>query len=264
MRLILRVLESPTQNPCLPGDICRDEDGNWFVSQAHQKFENSQDEPKTRSEPDDWGYTWDDSVPYAWVDVTDGTNTGLTEMDGQLNISLPFDFPFYWNHYSNLYIVTPGYLTLYEQPVVGQSEIPNDNLPNGIIAPFWAPLMPEMNTGWIRYMTGGTEPNRYLVVEWYEMQDSHGNRFTFEVILYENGNILFQYQQIGEEYWCASTGIESETAYYGLAYPVWCDNYPAEGTAVLFTRPGPVARFYVDELYLGKFAQPGSDVYYYF
>ncbi len=85
-----------------------------------------------------------------------------------------------------------------------------------------------------------------------------------EAILYENGNILFQYQQIGEEYWCASTGIESETAYYGLAYPVWCDNYPAEGTAVLFTRPGPVARFYVDELYLGKFAQPGSDVYYYF
>ncbi len=185
-------------------------------------------------------------------------------MNGQKNISLPFDFPFYWNHYSNLYIVTPGYLTLYEQPVVGQSEIPNDNLPNGIIAPFWAPLMPDMNTGWIRYMTGGVEPNRYLVVEWHDMQDSQGNLFTFEAILYENGNILFQYQQIGEEYWCASTGIESETTYYSLAYPVWCDNYPAEGTAVLFTRPGPVARFSVDELNLGKFAKPGSDVYYYF
>ena len=59
-----------------------------------------------------------------------------------------------------------------------------------MIAPHWVPSYDGIN--YVRYLRGGTAPNRWLLVEWNDRR-SDGNHYTFEAVLCENGNIVFQY-----------------------------------------------------------------------
>ena len=244
--------------PCLPGQPCQDVDGNWYIQQDARLQSDALVDTKSTGGPDDYGYTWNDSVAYSWIDAASGTNTGLTDYSQTGPISLPFVFPFYENAYSQIYITSLGYLTFQNQMLDGQSEIPDVNEPNDVIAPHWAPNSPRLSTGWVRYKSGGTAPNRYFAVEWYQMEDQWDNTFTYEALLYENGNIKFQYKTIdrpGDTYWCTSSGIEDSEGLDGLAYLPYCENLPEPNTAVLYTRPGPLARVRVSPLYLGEFTK---------
>ncbi|MBU1626429.1 hypothetical protein KKB18_03595, partial [bacterium] len=90
-------------------------------------------------------------------------------------------------------------------------------LPNNLIALYWDDLWPTYDGGNVFYETFGKEPDRYLVVEWYDVyygeKDPPG---TFEVILFEGTNeIKFQYLDVDLGYpefdWGASAtvGLES-------------------------------------------------------
>ena len=70
--------------------------------------------------------------------------------------------------------------------------------PNAIIAPFWDDLNATGLTSppgvWYKFY--GTAPNRYLVIEWYQVP-RYGNpsaTYSFEMVLYESSDrIKFQY-----------------------------------------------------------------------
>jgi hypothetical protein len=52
------------------------------------------------SYPDGFGYTWDDSVPFAWVNAASGMDTGL---DRYSTVAGPFPIGFAFRFYDNVY-----------------------------------------------------------------------------------------------------------------------------------------------------------------
>lgn len=247
------------REPCVAGRPCQDENGYWYLVEDPDSTGVTRNELRAIGDSDEYGYQLS-TAAYSWIDaVSSGTNTGIISGYEQVGpIPLPFDFPFYENTYSDVYIAGPGYLTFSEQWVNWQSEIPDSSEPNNIIAPFWAPYYypNEGGTGQTFYKTGGVEPNRYFLVEYYRMSDMLGGLFTFEVLLFENGDIKFQYQSMNtgdEGYYCAESGIEDDLGEDGLNLGVWCGDYPEPNTAIIFYRPDPMARTKVHPLYLGDF-----------
>ena len=120
-----------------------------------------------------------------------------------------------------------------------------------------------MNIGtgsWIHYTSGGSAPNRYFVIEWHDVKDAYsGNQYSFEGILQENGNIIFQYQTMTYNggYECGASGIEDSTGLDGLSYVGFC-NQASSNTAVLFTRPAPAVRISVHPTDQGHFTVAGG------
>ena len=226
------------------------------------------------SAPDDYGYTWDETLPFAWVDAASGTDTGMNGASSGQHfgpVDLGFSFRYYENAYTQVHIAASGFLTFTDAGSwPSQSQIPASGEPNNVIAPYWAPLYMSASgpTGRVYFLRGGTAPSRYFVVEWYDVAggnptDSTGgdDLFRFEVILSENGNILFQYDQMrytGSR-WCGSAGIEDATGTDGLTSISFCEAAPS-GVAVLFSRPAPSARLRVSPAYQSGFISPGGSL----
>jgi len=207
--------------------------------------------------PDDYGYTWNSTVLTDWVDATDGTALEIFYEP----ISLPFSFKYYEGTYSAIYIAKDGYITFIDEGMwLSQPRIPNPTLPNTIIAPYAAPINPTDTgtTNRVYFRTGGIEPDRYFVIEWYQVISEYSN-YTFEVILYENGDIVFQYQTMdnGNPYWCGTSGIEDSTGLSGLIYTDFCLE-PPSNTTVRFIPPSAQARIRVLPTYQGGFISRGN------
>ncbi|MBC7228597.1 MAG: hypothetical protein H5T61_15420, partial [Thermoflexales bacterium] len=98
-------------------------------------------------------------------------------------------------------------------------------------------------------------------VEWYQVRFSRSDEsFTFEVILYENGDIVFQYglMQYSPSGWsCGSAGIEDSFGLDGLNYLPFCQKAPSN-KAVRFYRPSPSARVTIRPRYQGRFTHAGA------
>ena len=214
--------------------------------------------------PDDFGYAWDDSVPLDWVDASNGTDT---EMSGSSSgekvgpISLPFSFKYYENTYTSLYIAASGYLGFTDEGYWSwQPRVPSPSTPNNMIAPYATPLRLATSgpTNRVYYKSGGIPPDRYFVVEWYQVA-FEDETYTFEVILYENGDIVLQYQTMSynDGYACGAAGIEDSMGLDGLAYMDWCRQAPSD-KAVRFYRPAPSARVGIRPLYQGRFTHAGE------
>lgn len=209
--------------------------------------------------PDDYGYVWNSSVLIDWVDATDGI--AVTEF--YQPISLPFSFKYYENSYSNVYIAKDGYITLLDDGMwPSQPQVPNPARPNTIIAPYATPIFPAKSgtTNRVYYKIVGTYPNRYIVVEWYQVT-AGDEIYTFEVILHENGDIVFQYQTMSytSPYWCGTSAIEDSMGLWGLVYSNYCAFLPSN-TTVRFTVPGEYPNFRVYPIYQGDFVSSGDRI----
>jgi hypothetical protein len=219
--------------------------------------------PAGVSAPETFGYTygWPD---FEWIPGT--TNSGLVGDDaftGPINIG--FNFPFYGALQSQLYINTNGLITFGAGSTASSPyHLSHGMNPNNYIAVYWNDMLvgAPHNSGAIYYSQGGSAPNRYFVVEWrnVESYDVEGG-LTFEAILYENGDIVLQYQLLPCDY-CRFVVVALEGIYgeqsrnfqYGYSGAI-------AGSAVQFTYPSyEAARVSAHPLQPGKFASPGSPV----
>jgi len=248
---------------CLPGTPCQFIDGNYSLPLGETQNIHVNNEINSSAGPDEYGYEWDDSVVYDWVDITSGTSTDFNSIwNISERISLPFTFPYYENSYSHIYITAPGYLTFTES-VDPYGGILDGWSPHNIIAPFWSFFDYSMSSslGNVYYQFFGTEPNRYFIAQWDQIQNSNGDIFTFQAVLYENGDIKFQYHEIPtSKYYPASVGIEDSKGLDGLVYLNASNDYPSQEKAVYFTRPEPSVRLRVDPSYLGEFIYPNKTI----
>jgi hypothetical protein len=223
--------------------------------------------------PDDFGYTWNDSNPYYWIDARAGTDTHLGLYSVTDLISLGFTFKFYENSYSDIYISSVGAVGFSRPGLSGTYPVPvpSSKAPNNFIAPFFSPPLRfnagGIYTGTVYYLQGGTEPNRYFVVEWYGGYDYTNGPYTFEVILYENGNIDFNYQSMVQQSYIQCdppTEVAIENAYGddGLAYIQAGCQYVTSltGKTVRFARPASSARTQANPKFQGTFARPGETI----
>lgn len=259
----------PTKSPSgppIPPDHgpYRAPDGTWYMpaAAAPSARPSTSVSPQTTGGPDDYGYTWDDSVALNWIDASGGTDTGINSSTDHVGpIDIGFSFKYYENTYTQLYISRFGFVAFNDSNIYnGQSEIPSPGKPNDVIAPYWTPAY-NVN-GYVRYLRGGNAPNRWFAVEWNRLDADWGNEYTFETILHEDGDIVFQYGTItyGDEgWWCQASGIEDSTGLDGLSTTDFCRQIEPNH-AVHIYRPAPSARVRVYPLYQGRFTRPGETV----
>lgn len=211
--------------------------------------------------PDAFGYKWIDShvdggPEYNWIEISEtGTSAityGVDEFHGDDNFSEPinfgFSFPFYGIDRDYFYVDVNGEILLaennwyepypnsgwnsdgnmfnYAYPIPGYTGMP------GLVAVYWDDLVADDGVGDVFFQTFGEAPNRYCVVEWYNLRFNAGSvedtTLTFQAIFYENGEIVFQYQntaigQTGSNLphdngQSATVAIQNDTADIGLCY----------------------------------------------
>ena len=200
--------------------------------------------------PDGGFYYWIDSDTtdgpiYNWIDIT---QSGSHLPAGDFNFSWPIPINFVFNYYGEpqtyFCYSTKGFIsfdTLYN-PFGTNTQIPNPNMPNNIIAPFWTNLF----TISARYQSFGSAPNRYEIIQWNAIVDAvaYLDTVIFQVILTENGDIVFQYNRCDNRYnlgqgQTATVGIENASGTTGLQYlynGITQGNLLTAGRAIRFYR----------------------------
>jgi hypothetical protein len=225
----------------------------------HQPVHVERVSPSASLASDGFGYSWNDSLGINWVNASDGTPVSYDNPDdGYSNlIDIGFNFKFYEHSYSQVSISVNGLLTFESgTDALTNQYIPQDILPNNLVAPFWDDL--KLGNGKIFHKLVGSAPNRAFVVEWYQVSHFEGSDIlTFEAILYENGNMLFQYLDLNGELDSATVGIEDKDGVNGLLYLY---NAPglSSGKAVQFIRPPASPRVKTYPLYQSGFAVNGQ------
>ena len=258
----------PPEGPCGPGGshgpLQKSSDGPWFMPEgARPPMETDGVIPQGTGGPDDFGYTWDDSVPLNWIDASGGADTGISSSTDHIGpVDIGFAFKYYENTYTQLYISRFGFVAFNDNNIYNsQSRIPSTEKPNDVIAPHWVPAY-DVN-GYVRYLGGGSVPNRWFVVEWNQLvSDYDGDDiYTFEVVLHEDRDIVFQYAtmtHVGGR-WCESSGIEDSEGLDGLAVSSFCAAIDGNH-AVHIHRPPPSARVQVRPVYQGHFTRAGETI----
>lgn len=239
-------------------------EGLWVMpAGALEAMSQAAQSPQSSGGPDEFGYTWNDAVSLNWIDVSGGIGTGINnsvDHAGPFNIGFPFKY--YENTRSQIYVSRHGFLAFNDTYLSNrQSRVPSSEQPNDVIAPHWVPV--DRVNGYVRYQRGGTAPNRWFVVEWNrllsECCSDPAEEYTFQAILHENGNIVFQYatMTVNGGYLCQATGIEDSTGLDGLSITEFCRPV-ASNHAVRITRPAPAARVRIFPQHYGAFIYPGQ------
>lgn len=217
--------------------------------------------PSSTLSVDPFGYTLDDTVALTWRDVTtDGTSAGLSGDDDYTElIDIGFDFKFYEHTYDQLSISTNGFVTFEGgSSYYANQPFPADTPPNNIIAPFWDDLylISGSSTVHYKYYTDSAQPcgTPSFVVEWNQIESfDNPGVYTFELLLCQSGDIVFQYADLSGELESATVGIEDRDGINGLTY---LSNAPglSSDKAIRFERPGPAPRVKLSPVYQSGFA----------
>ena len=186
--------------------------------------------------PDNFGYRWIDSnesggPTYSWYDISSfGTNMNMEEWDVQ-TVAMGMNFDFYGTSYSSVDVFSKGYLSFVSggDVVYENMSIPDASSPNGIIAPFWDDLDPSAQGGVYYYYDSS---NSRFVVQFENVVMYGGSQSsTFQVILYSDGKIVYQYNTMNAPVDECTVGIENQAADDGLEI-AYNSSYITNGLAV--------------------------------
>ncbi len=206
--------------------------------------------------PDPMGYTFKDSrAPggpvYNWIEISPlegGTGTAISYLDNEddeiyFPLNIPFPFSFYGIKYKGIGVSSNGMIAFNPYAY----EYINKNLPTSasnantgaFIAAFWDDL--ELFAGEHVYYLLQSDK---VIIEYYNVEHYDGSDpVAFEVILYNNGNILFQYKNMNfdSESWdfgeSATVGIQGSpdvALQYSYDAPAITNNLAVEFYAPVF------------------------------
>jgi N-acetylneuraminic acid mutarotase len=226
--------------------------------------------------PDLFGYTFKDSAEldgpsYDWLEIT-GTNKipfGDDTWHGPYPIG--FTFNFYGVDYTDFWAGSNGWLALGSDDPVdpdfsNDCPLPSTDGIENYIAAIHGDLDSAMSngTGWYASYAAGTCPYLYsgacLVVEWWRMSHWESNPpddLTFEVILLDNGDLVIEIFDAGDEAGSESTtGIENADASDGLTYACNTAGSLMDGLAIQFYYPQPAVTIGPNQSRIGCAAAP--------
>ncbi len=213
------------------------------------------------------------SDTYAWESASTAitwnrTCTGFPGDDDQATITFTggFTFRFAGTAYGSVRVLANGALQ-FGADTGFMRQFVNTALPAGAAAAYgagcagaatertilayWADLNPSASgSGGVTWQQKGTAPNRYVVVSWNEVyQYQTTTPYTFQVILYENGEFKYQYGNANASGANATIGVQvsaTDTTMYA-----YNSGYNANGTAIRWFVPDGrdtrVAEFRFDE-----------------
>jgi hypothetical protein len=171
--------------------------------------------PVARGGPDGFGYYYQssqdigDTILYQWIDPCAGT--AVTDWtpnpdDGYATLSLPFPFPFYGETLAEINVCSNGFLEASTATLYENTALPNSDIVNAIL-PFWDDLALGVGGTVYRYTGPG---NSCFVVGFVDAAryDPPNDRETFEVVLFPDGRIRFNYRTIAGNRASNTIGIQ--------------------------------------------------------
>lgn len=152
--------------------------------------------------PDPYGYFWKDSSEpdgpaYDWFDIST-IGTALTiSSEESFSSSFPigFSFNFYGSSFNTLFVSDNGYISFTgDNSDWANSIIPNASEPNGIICGYWTDMSAHLQGNVYYYYDSS---NSRLIVQYQDILN-YGTSIanTFQMILYADGSIEYQYKEI--------------------------------------------------------------------
>lgn len=214
--------------------------------------------------PDAFGYTYRDSYEadgpvYSWIDIT---TTGTLSLDMAFDddyhgFPLSFAFDFYGTSMDSVYLGTNG-TVYFEDTYLGLSNTCMPGTPGytmtqyNFIAHLWDDLDPSSQGG-VYTQDFGT----YFVISFEDIVPccGAGDGDSWQVILYDDGNILIQYEELSNvgTGGGATVGIQDSPT-VGLEYLCNTTGNPlSSGLAILFIHPSALVS--IDE---NEIIEPGT------
>jgi len=196
------------------------------------------------------------STNYAWESantniVWDQTQTGFPRDDDKQVINMGFTFRFAGVNYTQVRVHANGALQ-FGADTQFHRQFNNTDLPVTTTPPacsgcsagsqadrlmllYWDDINPRLG-GTVRYQTKGTAPNRRLVVSWENVPHfNFGGAYSFQAILYESGEFVFQYGTGNASGVSATIGVEVDNSDFTL-YSLNSE-YSYSGTAIRWFIP---------------------------
>ncbi len=161
-----------------------------------------------------YGYSWQvgDStrVYHKWKDITKDCDTLLVYNNLQKMVQLPFEFPFYGQHYDTLWVSLNGYVTVVKPTSdVFELEFSKDNGIAGMIAPLWSILKAPSEKAGVKMKV---EDDR-VYFQWDEFTGANvnlsGGAISFQLEIVKDGRIFFHYRDISLWGGLMQYGLES-------------------------------------------------------
>ena len=200
--------------------------------------------PLAAGGPDAFGYRWADSTEpggpvFTWVDIS-GTGTAIPFSGDDQNMGpypIGFSFPFYGTTFTTFRACTNGWISFTaSNTTFSNTTLPNagSGVPENLLAAFWDDLT-FSSLGDAYYQYDGTK----LIVQ-YQAVPRLGQTApnTFQIHLYPDGRIFYQYLSIGTTTLNSHTiGIQNAARNDGLQVVYNNAGFIANGKAVRFTPP---------------------------
>lgn len=190
--------------------------------------------------PDLYGYRWVDSddaggPAFDWTDISATGTPVFTGTADDTNVEIPigFGFGFYGTDYTTLRVCSNGWLS-FTSTATGYSNqlLPNAGAPENLLAPFWDDLRIDPSAGNnVYYLYDGAK----LIVQYDQVPKYFATgALTFQVVLYPDGTIVYQYQSMtGASLVSATVGMQNGARDDGLTVAYNTD-YVHDGLAIRF------------------------------
>lgn len=185
-------------------------------------------------------YTWVDSddangPEYSWIDISSlGSSVSLAD-DGKSTLrSVGFDFPFYDGVYNQFQIGANGGISFsVDSLIYANSELPSADAPSQSLLAFWDDLSPNIG-GTVRYH--GTSER--LVVSWLGVPFYGGsNPQTFQIVLYPDGRIVYQYKTLNGTLSGCTVGLQDNQTNGPAVQVAYNESYLKNNLAIEFSPP---------------------------
>jgi len=188
--------------------------------------------------PDQFGHRWIDSDSptgpvFNWANLASNGTIIPIAGDDIVSDPIPIGFPFryFGTEYTTVRVCSNGYLTFSSAlpAAVSNQPLPSTSAPENLLAVFWDDLYLDGFSHALYYYDG----SRFIV----EFENVHrvggGGPYTFEVILYPSGAIVYQYLSMSPSLTSATIGIQNAAQDDGLTV-VFDNNYVHGSLALRF------------------------------
>ena len=186
--------------------------------------------------------------------VWDNTDTGYPDDDDKQTVSIGFPFQFADTVYNDVTIFTNGILkfgAIERMHRDYRNEALDSNEGDRFIAVYWDDVK-EASGSSVTYGNSGSAPNRKFIVTWDNVKAfSNSLRYDFQVVLYENGDVRFRYDNNTANGESATIGLEVDDSdfvqysYNQISVEVSFDLLFRNSLLAL---PQPLAQYRLDEI----------------
>ena len=187
-----------------------------------------------------------DGPNYNWIGLDNPIQVEFTHNDtATVLMPIGFSFPFYGIYYTSFRINPNGWISFaddnnqWNNTDVYNND-PDEGIPGPAVFGFWDDLYPEIGGnggGNVYYYSNGSDS----LIVWFDdvihYPGSQNGTYDFQMIIFENGNIKFQYRDISGNCDSATIGIKAENSYADSGFfQIVCNGeYVEDSLAVLFS-----------------------------